>query len=284
MAETSQLRLGDVESVFQLVNECREMWADADAWQRHLLRGACRLTHTAVGHYNEQLLAPNLKSTKVLDETFLGGWRDDAARARMFRMYDDHADRAAFFPRCTQLAARALKGLDATAVRRDIRPDREWYDGWFFNEYRRPAYVDDFILCFALNRRTGSLIMLTTNQDVSDRAPTPHAAAILSLLTRQIAPLVGTQLATQRQKGLHRLSPRLNQTLQRLLAGDSEKEIAARLALGHTTVHDYVGTLYRHFGATSRAELMAYFLRRCPEPSVETLGPPVTDSIPVAAI
>jgi hypothetical protein len=36
----------DIEDVFRLVHECRELWADADAWQRHLLEGACRLTAT----------------------------------------------------------------------------------------------------------------------------------------------------------------------------------------------------------------------------------------------
>src|SRR5689334_5355218 len=36
------------------------------------------------------------------------------------------------------------------------------------------------------------------------------------------------------------LSPRMRQTLERLLAGDSEKEIAARLGVSRHTVHVYV--------------------------------------------
>jgi DNA-binding NarL/FixJ family response regulator len=53
------------------------------------------------------------------------------------------------------------------------------------------------------------------------------------------------------------LSPRLRQTLDCLLEGHSEKEIADRLGLSATTIHQYVTALYRHFGVQSRAQLMA---------------------------
>ena len=58
------------------------------------------------------------------------------------------------------------------------------------------------------------------------------------------------------------LSPRVRQTLDRLLAGDSEKEIAANLRLSPHTVHVYVKTLYRRFGVCSRGELLARFVDR----------------------
>jgi len=58
-----------------------------------------------------------------------------------------------------------------------------------------------------------------------------------------------------------RLSPRLAQTLERLLAGDSEKEIAARLRRSPNTVHVYVKELYRRFEVNSRGELLSRFVR-----------------------
>jgi DNA-binding CsgD family transcriptional regulator len=58
------------------------------------------------------------------------------------------------------------------------------------------------------------------------------------------------------------LSPRMRQTLERLLAGDSEKEIAVRLRLSPHTVHVYVKTLYRRFDVCSRGELFARFIER----------------------
>ena len=58
-----------------------------------------------------------------------------------------------------------------------------------------------------------------------------------------------------------RLSPRQQQTLAHLLSGDSEKQIAAKLALSRHTIHAYVKTLYRHFGASSRGELLARWVK-----------------------
>jgi LuxR family maltose regulon positive regulatory protein len=56
------------------------------------------------------------------------------------------------------------------------------------------------------------------------------------------------------------LSPRQQQTLSRLLAGDSEKQIARRLDISRHTVHVYVKALYRQFKVSSRGELLAKFV------------------------
>jgi DNA-binding CsgD family transcriptional regulator len=68
------------------------------------------------------------------------------------------------------------------------------------------------------------------------------------------------------EPGVEQLSPRLHQTLARLLEGDSEKQAAARLGLSPATVHEYVTALYRRFGVQSRAELLVLVLRRIPRP------------------
>ena len=57
------------------------------------------------------------------------------------------------------------------------------------------------------------------------------------------------------------LSPRMRQTLDRLLVGDSEKQIAGGLGLSRHTVHVYVKALYKGFGVSSRGELLAKFVR-----------------------
>jgi DNA-binding CsgD family transcriptional regulator len=56
------------------------------------------------------------------------------------------------------------------------------------------------------------------------------------------------------------LSPRLRQTLGRLLAGDSEKQIARNLGISQHTVHVYVKRLYQHYKVSSRGELLAQFV------------------------
>ena len=58
------------------------------------------------------------------------------------------------------------------------------------------------------------------------------------------------------------LSPRLQQTLQSLLSGDSEKQVARKLGLSPHTVHVYVKKLYRRYGVSSRGELLAKWVAR----------------------
>lgn len=58
------------------------------------------------------------------------------------------------------------------------------------------------------------------------------------------------------------LTPRARQTLQHLLAGLSEKQIASNLHLSPNTVHHYVKSIHRHFGVSSRSELLARWVRK----------------------
>jgi len=73
-----------------------------------------------------------------------------------------------------------------------------------------------------------------------------------------------------------RLSPRMRQTLERLLAGDSEKEIATRFGRSRHTVHVYVKKLYQRFAVSSRGELLTLFVRS----PVAPLAAPLPDALP----
>jgi len=76
--------------------------------------------------------------------------------------------------------------------------------------------------------------------------------------------LIGAQFSPPPPDLTAGLSPRHVQTLQRLLAGDSEKQIALRLGVSPHTVHVYVKGLHRHFDVSSRGELLALFVRDLP--------------------
>jgi LuxR family transcriptional regulator, maltose regulon positive regulatory protein len=68
-------------------------------------------------------------------------------------------------------------------------------------------------------------------------------------------------LERARERGRENLSRRLRQTLDGLMRGMSEKELASELALSPHTLHGYVKTLYRRLGVSSRGELHARFGR-----------------------
>ena len=81
------------------------------------------------------------------------------------------------------------------------------------------------------------------------------AAACRSMLD-EMAP---TKLSVDLTRGF---SKRMIDTLQLLLAGDSEKEVATKLNLSIHTVHIHVKKLYKRLDVSSRAELMAKCLRK----------------------
>jgi DNA-binding NarL/FixJ family response regulator len=102
---------------------------------------------------------------------------------------------------------------------------------------------------------------------VGERSFATRERHLLHLCHEELGRLTGTVLARQAERA--GLAPRLCQTLDCLLDGDGEKQVAARLALSLPTVHQYVTALYRHFGVSSRAELVAHFIRRLPRPPTE---------------
>lgn len=69
------------------------------------------------------------------------------------------------------------------------------------------------------------------------------------------------------------LTPRERTIVAHLMAGGSEKVIASALGLTGRTTHQYVVSIYRRLGVTSRAELTARFGSdgRAPAPSATTL-------------
>jgi len=142
MGTSTRVRESDIVSVFQLLGECRELWSDADAWQRHLLRGAGRISGMAVGVYTESRLSADRRSTQIFDEMD-NGWRDAAARSHRLRLLKEHPDRVAYLRRCYRLAGAAMDRPDgeASSLRPEMRSDSAWYRSPVYNEYLRPAFV-----------------------------------------------------------------------------------------------------------------------------------------------
>ena len=63
-----------------------------------------------------------------------------------------------------------------------------------------------------------------------------------------------------RGSSVPKLSRRLRMTLNLLISGQSQKQIARNMSVSIGTVQGYVKAIYRHFGLHSQAELMNRFL------------------------
>jgi len=74
-------------------------------------------------------------------------------------------------------------------------------------------------------------------------------------------PATGADANTARRP---QLSPRERQTLELVLIGLSDKEIADRLGISRHTVNQYTKVIYRHYAVTSRSLLLARLLGKQP--------------------
>ena len=91
-----------------------------------------------------------------------------------------------------------------------------------------------------------------------------RARAMLHLAHAQVRALAGSRLCTSTHVSRTGLTPRQRDVLDRLLTGACESEIAATLFRSPATIHEHILAVYRHFGVTTRAQLMSYLSSRRP--------------------
>lgn len=104
-------------------------------------------------------------------------------------------------------------------------------------------------------------------------APADDAVQRKRKLVAEFCRLVGEQVGGGGAACGNGLPPRVRQTLQLMLAGDSEKQIARRMGVSRHTVHVYVKNLYRHYEVSSRGELLARFVRSSSSTSSSSTSP-----------
>jgi DNA-binding CsgD family transcriptional regulator len=178
------------------------------------------------------------------------------------RQYEDVSEN--YLPGLTKLYDDFVKQGWVTVPRNQMADERTYHQAPHYLNFRKQLDCDDYVVSIRmvdLPRRPEGITI--------DR---PHGAepfgerevALLRLIHDEIAPLVGVRLATEEHLCRDGLSKRLRETLELLLDGASEKQVARELDLSIKTVHEYVGMIYKHFQVSSRGELLAYFIRREP--------------------
>ncbi len=261
MSNRSAMTGTDALAVLRLVGECEELWADPQAWQKHLLDGAVGLVGGKTGLWFEADPHPD-EVYDLMDS----GW--SVSERRHFQAA--WAARTMDFHPAAKAMVRSFRGRHAvTRERREHVACRDWYRHPAFEKFIRPADNDDYLTSTARRRDRRESVMLVVNRRPDDRRFTRRDHRVLHLLGTAVAERVGVRLATRRHRCLEGLSVRRRTVLARLLAGDAEKQAAAALGIGQSTVHDHVKALHRHFGVQSRAELLAYFIARRPEPRAQ---------------
>ncbi len=246
----------------QLLGECTELGDDPEAWQDHLVAGAERLIGGATTAF-KILRVP--EGEPVFDEAMLSRNSDDHTRFQFGECLREggHKD----MPELTRLMPFVYSTGEVAFRYSDLTGGlRAFHDSAFYDRYLRCLGVGDALA--ANNAQpTGHVVSLWLMRQRSERSFSAREQSTLAFINAVLARLVGSRLATRSQVGRPELAPRVRQTLEALLEGDSEKQIAARFGLQRTTIHGYVRQLYKHYGVRSRGELMARFVKRSILPS-----------------
>lgn len=253
MSTSASLRLRDVRRVFGLIGECRDLRSDPRAWRAHAFDGLRRLlgARGATGGEVQWHSADDL--IRFLHPVVSGfSAAETAVFAAFMRQRDASQD-----PTLNGLRPQGRRLV--TRTRQELVHDAVWYRSISFNEHRRVVGVDHCV--YSLHRLAGddTYSLIGLHRALAGPGFSGRERRLLHLFHDELGRLTGPTLS--RQPHDVGLSPRLKQTLERLLHGDSEKEIASHLTLSLATVHQYVTALYRHFGVSSRAELLARFIR-----------------------
>lgn len=136
--------------------------------------------------------------------------------------------------------------------------DRRWENSEFYKRICRSANVDHpfySLLTDATHERASLLTLFGSTQS----PPLPRHTTTLHMLHAYARCALG--LATPPgADAVSQLSPRQRETLDILLCGHSEKQIAAKLSRSVHTVHTHVKAIYRAFDVSTRAELLSKFV------------------------
>jgi DNA-binding NarL/FixJ family response regulator len=238
MSHPRPLRLRDVRDVFRLIGEVRELGSDPKIWRPHMVKRLRALfaAEIVVSSEVHAQTTRNPGKLRIIDI----GWSCDSDGS----LLDIHTERDDETLEAWRLAAGQVPQSDAE-IEIPVRPIKTVYGGRSFvlSQYCLPHInaVDQL----GLHRAFG---------EAHFSAPEHRLIRLFHVELGRLWKKDALRDATNPQ---HDLPPRLSQTLAELLAGRSEKEVAARLDLSRHTIHNYVKALHQRFEVSSRGELLA---------------------------
>jgi DNA-binding CsgD family transcriptional regulator len=255
MSKADLLRFRDVRDAYRLIGDCRDLGNDPALWHPRMFEGLRRLIgapHATGGEGRWRRPHHPVEPISAFDSGM-----EDAVRARYMAYMRENG------PACDPIfaAMQPLRGSLITRTRRQLVSDEVWYRSPAY-EYRRLNGVDHQLSSVHQVSDEGGISTICLQRASGERDFSPREQRLLNFFHAELGVLIGRSIVSATEPSAEQLSPRLRQTLACLLEGDSEKQVASRLGVSAATAHQYVTTLYRHFKVQSRAQLLAYALRR----------------------
>lgn len=250
----------DLRRMLDLVSETSRQDVRTQAPSVHALRGLVELTRSRVGIIAHVRRIPNksLQIDSFVDTGWEGAMADRSAliQAAMDPSYVDAVlDRG--FDRFEN------RESDSSAfLRRTHFSDKEWYSSMCYAEHRKPARIDDCVYCIYYLGQTGHYACLGLHRGVGDRTP-------FSERDRQVADYVwqalgwmhrlplGEAESATKASPVATLDPELLTAFRVMTSRGSLARAHRKLGLTKAEFERRIRNVYRHFGVSSRLELLA---------------------------
>jgi prepilin-type N-terminal cleavage/methylation domain-containing protein len=262
MTQRIRLRYRDTRDTFRLLGEVRERGEQPLVWRLHMVQGLQRLLNAKVSGACELPLPIDFTKQLPVGVVDIGYDSDEIRRHYFAYVYNPDYGGDPAVPALLRCFT-PLKPF--TVARQDLITDQEWYKSDHAQKRLRPCDIDSYVTSVY------PLPHMNCAHFISMSRPwgaTPFDDREKKMLHRFHLEL-GRLWSPRRLAASHGMdgaSPRLRQTCDRLLAGDSEKQVADRLRLSQHTVHHYIKGVYKYFDVSTRAELVsAVQARRRPD-------------------
>ncbi|TWU29951.1 response regulator transcription factor [Bythopirellula polymerisocia] len=255
MARSERLRLSEIRAISRLIGECRELGPDPIAWRRHYLQALRKIVGAPVIVGGTWRMVSADGPPQLHDNLELGFASEHQHLMWRSFMTEGMISAASF----RSFASRPGKLI--TCTRQEVATDREWYHSPEYQNYMRLAGVDASLASFYRPQPWNIASAVTIHRPIGEQQFGERERKLLEFTQGEIGRLVGKALAGPDEPQEALLPRRVQQTLHCLLEGDSERQVASRLGISPETVHQYVKQIYRHYMVSSRAELLARWLR-----------------------
>src|SRR5688500_10281692 len=245
-----RLRLRDVRDVFRLIGEIREAGGDPKVWRPHMVKRLAKVFGAEIV-ISSEVHAQTTRSpgqTKIIDL----GWGCDA-EGNVWEIRSERDDENLEAWWLTKAGRKSVKSHEAGGAAEEepegvtlaVKPLKPVYGGKRFIVSQYPLPRINAVDQLGLHRSYGDAPFSATEHKLGRM----FHVGLGRLWRKDVLKKAGDPTSD--------LPPRLAQTLQELLTGLSEKEIAAKLDLSRHTIHNYVKALHQRFEVSSRGELLA---------------------------
>jgi DNA-binding CsgD family transcriptional regulator len=234
-----RIRLRDVRRIFRLLAEVRRLGDEPNDWRPFMVAELLKLFRAEVVISSELYVEPTATAGTWL-VTDIGWGVDATGHTWRIESEDRESD-----PKVYEIVVGHAPKPGEEAARAEIKPSRPIYAG------------GTFVLSSQTLPHINAIDQLGLHRGGDAPRFTPADHRLIRLFHAELGRFWRADVLHRTRDPNRVLAPRLRQTLDLLVDGLSEKEIANELSISPHTVHNYVKALHQRFKVSSRGELIA---------------------------